>query len=262
MAQRKASAEKPTEDSPQRPAKASGGGFKRRGARLYNVEPEGVDPAAAPSPEPRRRGRAKSEGEPKTGRSSPAQSSPVQSSSTRKAKRPRKAKSQQQKAPRNEGDLSTSSPSSALPSRPSRGLHGAARDLVRRYALWSAGVGVIPFLLFDLVALPVLLTKMLREMAGLYGVEYSQQRTKIYIASLLGVAAPASALTTLGRVFRFSPGAGFVLGPTAAWASTWAIGQVFIQHFELGGTLLDFDAEAMRGEVEKNLNAEQKRAKS
>lgn len=39
---------------------------------------------------------------------------------------------------------------------------------------------------------------------------------------------------------------GLVTTPVFAWASTVAVGRVFIEHFESGGTLLDFDAEKMR----------------
>jgi len=35
--------------------------------------------------------------------------------------------------------------------------------------------------------------------------------------------------------------------PAVAGASTYAVGQVFIQHFESGGTFLDFDPEKVKG---------------
>ena len=34
--------------------------------------------------------------------------------------------------------------------------------------------------------------------------------------------------------------------PAAAGASTYAVGQVFIQHFESGGTFLDFDPDKVK----------------
>jgi uncharacterized protein (DUF697 family) len=46
------------------------------------------------------------------------------------------------------------------------------------------------------------------------------------------------------------PGIGSVLGavtgPALASAATYAIGKVFTQHFEAGGNILNFDANAMR----------------
>jgi hypothetical protein len=39
--------------------------------------------------------------------------------------------------------------------------------------------------------------------------------------------------------------------PTLAGASTYAVGRVFIQHFECGGTILSFDPEKVRAHFEK-----------
>ncbi len=41
------------------------------------------------------------------------------------------------------------------------------------------------------------------------------------------------------------------LMPATTGASTYAVGKVFIQHFESGGTLLDFEPEKMRGYYEQ-----------
>ena len=156
-------------------------------------------------------------------------------------------------------------PGIAAPSSPTEGRTvsaegrtASAEEVVRRYALWSAGVGVIPFPLVDLVGMTALSVKMLRELSALYEVDFAEQQAKAYIAGLLSFVAPASLLTTLGRAFRFVPAVGLVLGPAAGWASTWAVGKVFIQHFELGGTLLDFDPEAMRATYEEKLAAAQR----
>lgn len=197
MARTRVGHEDKVEEDPERtPQTASAGGFKRRPARLYNLEPEAPSPGEAQEP---------------------AQTANSQTS-TSDAERAR-----------------------------------AADALVRRYALWSAGVGLVPLPAVDLVVMTTFSVKMLRELGSLYGVEESAQRAKIYVGSVLSFAAPASFLGNLGRVIRSVPLAGLVLGPAAAWASTYALGQVFIQHFELGGTLLDFNPDAMRKVYEQKL---------
>jgi uncharacterized protein (DUF697 family) len=49
---------------------------------------------------------------------------------------------------------------------------------------------------------------------------------------------------------KFMPPVGIIVGvlsfPVIAAASTYAVGKVFIQHFEAGGTLLDLDPERMK----------------
>jgi hypothetical protein len=42
--------------------------------------------------------------------------------------------------------------------------------------------------------------------------------------------------------------------PALALASTVAVGRVFLQHFEAGGTLLDFDPEKMKSYFEAEFN--------
>ena len=49
--------------------------------------------------------------------------------------------------------------------------------------------------------------------------------------------------------------AGVIALPGLAFASTYAIGKVFVLHFEAGGTLLDFDPLKMRAHFERELTA-------
>jgi uncharacterized protein (DUF697 family) len=126
-----------------------------------------------------------------------------------------------------------------------------ALEVVRKYSLWSAGAGLVPLPLFDLAAFSVLQLQMLKTLTSLYEIEYSEQRLKIYTGTLLSTIAP---FTPTGIVLRSMlktvPIIGQVAGVTivaaTGGASTYALGKVFIQHFELGGTLLDFDPEKMR----------------
>ena len=88
--------------------------------------------------------------------------------------------------------------------------------------------------------------KMLNELSELYGVPFSDNVAKNLISALLGSLIP-SGLThgTVGYLLRSVPLVGPALGaltmPSFASAATWAIGRVFVQHFESGGTFLDFD---------------------
>jgi uncharacterized protein (DUF697 family) len=88
--------------------------------------------------------------------------------------------------------------------------------------------------------------KMINELCAEYGVKFSKQVGKAIIASLmgwlltgvLGQVGTILAKLTLLELLGGKAGLAIVSG-----AATYAIGQVFIQHFESGGTLLDFDAE-------------------
>ncbi|HAE48854.1 MAG TPA: GTPase, partial [Tistrella mobilis] len=55
-----------------------------------------------------------------------------------------------------------------------------------------------------------------------------------------GVASLVKAVPVVGTVI------GLAVSPTVSYAVTYAIGRVFIQHFETGGTLLNFNPDQLR----------------
>jgi uncharacterized protein (DUF697 family) len=54
---------------------------------------------------------------------------------------------------------------------------------------------------------------------------------------------------------------GLISVPIVAGSATYALGQVFVEHFERGGTLLDFDPKPARAFFEEKLKEGQKVAK-
>jgi uncharacterized protein (DUF697 family) len=121
---------------------------------------------------------------------------------------------------------------------------------INRYSTWSVIGGMIPFPMVDLVAVGGLQLQMLRKLAEIYGVPFRTNLGKSVIASLMGTLGASSAATTtamtIGSALKVLPGLGtavsFVATPSFAAGATWLIGQVFMKHFESGGTLLDFHA--------------------
>lgn len=124
-----------------------------------------------------------------------------------------------------------------------------ATNFVRRRMFWSAGVGLIPIPIFDFVALTALQVDMVRVLARDYGVPFRKEAAKSIITGLVGSVAPISLTGPVASVLKAVPIVGMPLGvltlPILGGASTYAVGKVFIAHFEAGGTLLNFDPEAM-----------------
>jgi len=121
-----------------------------------------------------------------------------------------------------------------------------ALQLVRKYMIWSAGAGLLPIPCFDMLAVVAVQLRMLKRLCALYGLNYSEQRAKSVVTSLIsGIYAGLIA----GSMIRLIPIVGLVslaAIPAASSALTYAVGRVFIQHFECGGTLLDFDPAKVR----------------
>lgn len=126
-----------------------------------------------------------------------------------------------------------------------------AETIVNQYATYSAGAGFIPMPLIDMAAVSGLQLKMISDMAKVYDLPFRQERAKSIISALVGgIGSTALAYGAGGAVLRAVPFVGPVLGilsmPAFAYASTYAVGRVFVQHFESGGTFLDFDPAKVR----------------
>lgn len=131
--------------------------------------------------------------------------------------------------------------------------------IIKYYALWSAGAGLVPVPLIDLAVVGGIQLKMIAELAKHYGTTFSEARGKALIGALIGTVAPIGiaegvsglVVSMLKAIPVVGPLAVAVLAPGVAWASTYAVGKVFAQHFATGGSMLDFDPEKMREHYRK-----------
>lgn len=118
------------------------------------------------------------------------------------------------------------------------GRRQEAHKITVRRTLYAAGAGLIPIPVVDAAAILGIQVLMIRDIGQVYGVEFREQRVKSLITSLVGDVAVVG-------LFKIVPGLGTFFGGASAAAAgaaaTYALGEVFSQHFEEGGTLLDFD---------------------
>ncbi|MGK4008335.1 DUF697 domain-containing protein [Sorangium sp. So ce1036] len=126
-----------------------------------------------------------------------------------------------------------------------------AEAIIRRNVLWALVAGVLPVPVVDFVAIEGVQLKMLKELTDLYGVKFTQNIAKTLIGSLISSTLSVGMGATIGMgLVKFVPVIGTTLGmvstPLMAGAATNALGKVFMMHFEAGGTLLNFDPNAMR----------------
>ena len=115
-----------------------------------------------------------------------------------------------------------------------------AQSIIRSHVLWSMGGGLIPIPLVDFAAVTAIQLEMLQQLAELYGVNYSKSNGKAFVSALTGTT-----VARLGASFlKAIPGIGTVLGGAsmslASGASTYAVGQVAIDHFANSGDLSNF----------------------
>ena len=126
-----------------------------------------------------------------------------------------------------------------------------ATEVVKRYALYAGGAGLIPIPFVDFAAILGVEIKMLSELAKIYDVPFENDRVRPIVASIIGgYASTKLGYGMGGSLIKAIPLVGPALSvlavPGFGAGLSWAIGKVFIQHFASGGTFLDFDPEKVR----------------
>jgi len=140
-----------------------------------------------------------------------------------------------------------------------------ASRLVDRFAIWSGVAGLVPVPVVDVVAVGGLQVQMLRRLSQIYEVPFSENRGKALIAALAGALVPTTSGIGAFSLLKAVPIVGTIIGgfvtPVLSAGATYAIGKAFIQHFESGGTLLDFNPPDYREFVKSHKEMWDSRAK-
>jgi len=144
--------------------------------------------------------------------------------------------------------------SEALPESPSMaamaGREERALAVVERFLPWSAGAGILPLPGLDMALIIGVQLRMLAELAEIYGVPFKEQAAKSVAATLMATLVQITLAGGIAFALRFAPVLGYLFGiavlPAVAAAGTFALGKVFITHFEAGGTFLEFDPQKVR----------------
>ncbi|MBF0527282.1 MAG: YcjF family protein [Deltaproteobacteria bacterium] len=125
-----------------------------------------------------------------------------------------------------------------------------ANGVIKNRVLWAMGAGLVPIPLLDMAALTAIQMEMVRSLAKMYDIPFSKDITKTVIASLLGSVIPVSLCGPLSSLIKIIPLIGQTTGvitmSLVGGAATYAIGRVFLQHFESGGTFLDFQPQKVK----------------
>ncbi len=140
----------------------------------------------------------------------------------------------------------------AIPVLSSEERLAAANAIVKKNVYWSMGVGCVPVPFADLVGVTTFQVVMIKQLSNLYGVKFNDHIARNLVTTLLGtLSARVITAGVVGSIFKFIPGFGAIIGgllavPAVAGSVTYAVGRVFVKHFEEGGTLLDLNVEKVR----------------
>ena len=126
-------------------------------------------------------------------------------------------------------------------------LRKRALKIVNLYTMLSGGIGLIPTPFLYQVAVGGVLSKMLYDLSELYGTSLTKQKNKAIIASVLGGAHSEWITGYLGdTIEKVLPGMAAIgntmARPVVAVGITYAIGRLFVHHFDTGAWLREASA--------------------
>ncbi len=133
-----------------------------------------------------------------------------------------------------------------------------ADNTVKNHVMIALSLGLVPLPLFDLALLTGNQIKMVHSLSALYEQPFAKDRVKAIVISLVSGSAPVLGVIGLSAGAKIIPGIGSLVGSggvaVTGGALTYAVGRVFVQHFESGGTLLNFDFSKARASFKKELH--------
>lgn len=122
--------------------------------------------------------------------------------------------------------------------------HTEAQTIVKNNVITSMASGLIPVPLFDIITLTNIQFHMIQTLAEHYEIPVDNINRSL-ITSLISGSLPVVSMLGLGSMIKSVPGIGSLAGSGSvsiiSGAISYAVGQVFIKHFEQGGTLQDFN---------------------
>lgn len=134
--------------------------------------------------------------------------------------------------------------------------------IVKRHVYGSMGVGLAPIPIVDFIGVTGVQLDMLSRLAKFYNVPFKRDRVKNILSSLVGGVIPAGIGMPISSLLKVVPVVGTTVGalgmPITAGASTYAVGRVFVQHFESGGTFLSFDPSSVKEHFREEFKTGQK----
>jgi len=124
--------------------------------------------------------------------------------------------------------------------------------IIKEHVIWSMGLGLIPIPGVDFFAVSYIQKDMIKKLAKCYLVDYTDSAGKAAISSIISTGTARVLATSLVKII---PGAGTLVGMSAAsltsGASTYALGEVFKDHFKNGGTFYDINFKTIKKQYSK-----------
>jgi TRAP transporter TAXI family solute receptor len=137
--------------------------------------------------------------------------------------------------------------------------HHQARKIVRKHMLTGMALSAVPIPLLDVATLTSTQLHLLDKLSQHYdyAVGFDKKLAKAKLLALLSSALPTTTIMGLSSLSKLIPGIGTLGGGASlsalSGAVIYATGNVFIRHYENGGTLENFDSKQQTAAFHEDL---------
>lgn len=125
-----------------------------------------------------------------------------------------------------------------------------ADTIINNHAWFSAVPGFVPIPVIDILGISAVQRDMVKQLCKFYDCPYSEQKGKAIVMSFTGSILSRIPAYSVRSIVKSIPVVGWALGGLSlsvfAASSTYAVGQVFKEHLDQGGTLYDLNPENFR----------------
>jgi uncharacterized protein (DUF697 family) len=139
-----------------------------------------------------------------------------------------------------------------------------ADQTVQNWSQWATVAGFIPIPLLDVVTISGVQIKMIYDLCRVYDIPFEKRKVRAILSGLSGggvttVASASLSASLIKNVPVVGTALAAVTQPAMSYATTYAIGTLFVRHFESNGTLVAMSAESLRAAYQEQVNAAKKK---
>lgn len=125
-----------------------------------------------------------------------------------------------------------------------------ADSIINNHAWFSTVPGFVPIPIIDILGIAAVQRDMVKQLCKFYDTPYSEQKGKAIVMSFSSSILGRIPAYSIRSAVKSIPIVGWALGGLSlsafAASSTYAVGQVFKEHLDQGGTLHDLNPENFR----------------
>lgn len=134
--------------------------------------------------------------------------------------------------------------------------HKLAKTTITNASQWATVAGFIPVVGLDTITISGVQLKMVYDLCEIYKIPFKKEAVLAVVGAALGgslttIAATKVAGFGISKIPYIGPVISVLNQPAISFATTYAVGLLFVKHFENNGDLLNFDLDSTKAVFDK-----------